>query len=116
MFMILLMTIIIIIIIFIMMISNFIISKKMFKFREKMSPFECGFDPEINMRQPFSLQFYLISVIFLIFDVEISLILPIIISMNNLYIFMIINLNILLLLLLFGFFIELKEGSFNWFK
>jgi NADH-ubiquinone oxidoreductase chain 3 len=44
--------------------------------REKTSPFECGFDPFSNSRIPFSLRFYIITIIFLVFDVEIAIILP----------------------------------------
>nr|YP_010261480.1 NADH dehydrogenase subunit 3 [Haltichella nipponensis]UIB40562.1 NADH dehydrogenase subunit 3 [Haltichella nipponensis] len=115
MFLIFLSFLIILLIIF-MMFLNFLISKKMFKVREKMSPFECGFDPQSNLRNPFSLQFYLISIIFLIFDVEISLIIPVILINDNHYYFMLFNFCLLLILLIYGVFLEEKEGAFYWFK
>ena len=44
--------------------------------REKASPFECGFDPAGVRRIPFCIKFFLVSIIFLVFDVEVTLLLP----------------------------------------
>nr|YP_010294721.1 NADH dehydrogenase subunit 3 [Pectocera sp.]ULQ68873.1 NADH dehydrogenase subunit 3 [Pectocera sp.] len=106
---------IMIIISLIMMILATIISKKTFIDREKSSPFECGFDPKSSARIPFSLQFFLIAVIFLIFDVEITLLLPLIISMKitNTLSFIMIT-TFFLLILLGGLYHEWKQGALNW--
>nr|QUV75320.1 NADH dehydrogenase subunit 3 [Nebria ingens riversi] len=98
----------------IMMMAN-ILSKKSFMDREKNSPFECGFDPKNSTRIPFSLQFFLIAVIFLIFDVEIALLMPMIMimKMSNLYSWMFISFFFLLILLI-GLYHEWNQGALKW--
>nr|YP_009937133.1 NADH dehydrogenase subunit 3 [Subclytia rotundiventris]QNT26369.1 NADH dehydrogenase subunit 3 [Subclytia rotundiventris] len=92
-----------------------IISKKTLIDREKSSPFECGFDPKSSSRIPFSLRFFLITIIFLIFDVEIALILPIImiIKFSNLMMWTITSI-IFIMILLIGLYHEWNQGMLNW--
>nr|UPX88401.1 NADH dehydrogenase subunit 3 [Nephrotoma quadrifaria] len=92
-----------------------ILSKKAFMDREKCSPFECGFDPKSSARIPFSLRFFLITIIFLIFDVEIALILPMILIINfsNMIIWTITSITFILILLI-GLYHEWNQGALNW--
>nr|AOY39571.1 NADH dehydrogenase subunit 3 [Scolytinae sp. BMNH 1043133] len=92
-----------------------ILSKKSFIDREKMSPFECGFDPKNSARMPFSLQFFLIAIIFVIFDVELTLFLPLItISSTTNMLTLMISTSLFIFILLFGLFHEQNQGSLNW--
>nr|YP_009328101.1 NADH dehydrogenase subunit 3 [Trigonidium sjostedti]APD14948.1 NADH dehydrogenase subunit 3 [Trigonidium sjostedti] len=106
---------IILIITSLLMLISSLLSKKSILDREKNSPFECGFDPKSSARTPFSLHFFLIALIFLIFDVEITLILPIFIIINhsNILIWLLTSLFFLIILLL-GLFYEWKNGALIW--
>nr|YP_009498353.1 NADH dehydrogenase subunit 3 [Biomphalaria pfeifferi]AWK49464.1 NADH dehydrogenase subunit 3 [Biomphalaria pfeifferi] len=82
---------------------------------EKQSAFECGFEPLSEMRTPFSLRFFILVILFLIFDIEISLLFPIIsISTLMLSLFMKTSLFIFLIILLIGLFHEWNEGAIDW--
>nr|YP_009643525.1 NADH dehydrogenase subunit 3 [Antilochus coquebertii]APO08969.1 NADH dehydrogenase subunit 3 [Antilochus coquebertii] len=91
------------------------ISKTMNSDREKSSPFECGFDPKTTPRLPFSLQFFLIAVLFLIFDIEVVIILPMITTMklcNNMT--WMITVTVSLMIILIGLYYEWSEGMLEW--
>nr|YP_010924986.1 NADH dehydrogenase subunit 3 [Harmothoe imbricata]AVW86124.1 NADH dehydrogenase subunit 3 [Halosydna sp. YZ-2018]WKB17964.1 NADH dehydrogenase subunit 3 [Harmothoe imbricata] len=92
-----------------------IISFRSSEDREKCSPFECGFDPKNTARIPFSLRFFLLAVIFLVFDIEIVLLMPAPILLNSISspneIF---TLLLFFLILILGLLHEWHEGSLDW--
>nr|UPL66030.1 NADH dehydrogenase subunit 3 [Calacanthia angulosa] len=94
-----------------------IISYKSIMDREKMSPFECGFDPKSSSRMPFSMQFFLIAVLFLIFDVEIVIILPMILTLkSSIMSTWLITVMVFIMILIIGLFHEWKNGVLEWAK
>jgi NADH-ubiquinone oxidoreductase chain 3 len=96
---------------------NSTISIKSNNEREKTTPFECGYDPKRIARLPFSLHFYLLAVIFLIFDIEITIIIPIpiLIKTLNSYIWILVTI-IFIFVLVVGTIHEWKEGALDWVK
>nr|CCI69491.1 NADH dehydrogenase subunit 3 [Metacrangonyx sp. 1 MDMBR-2012] len=92
-----------------------ILGKKMEKERSKNSSFECGFEPFKKARTPFSTRFFLVSVIFLIFDIEIVILMPVGIMMNFFVesYFSIVAALITFILLL-GLAHEWNQGALEW--
>nr|YP_009114116.1 NADH dehydrogenase subunit 3 [Euphaea yayeyamana]AHC02114.1 NADH dehydrogenase subunit 3 [Euphaea yayeyamana] len=99
----------------VMMMAASLLSKKSITDREKNTPFECGFDPFYVARIPFSLKFFLIAVIFLIFDVEIAIILPAMMVMNtSAPAEWMITFTVFIVVLLIGLYYEWHQGALEW--
>nr|YP_010248510.1 NADH dehydrogenase subunit 3 [Turanogryllus eous]QTK22274.1 NADH dehydrogenase subunit 3 [Turanogryllus eous] len=99
----------------IMILMSLLLSKKTTLDREKKSPFECGFDPKSSARLPFSLRFFLVAVIFLIFDVEIALIMPaMIIQYSSNSISWMSTMMFFIFILLAGLYHEWNQGALQW--
>nr|AFO66918.1 NADH dehydrogenase subunit III [Cercomela tractrac] len=82
---------------------------------EKLSPYECGFDPLGSARLPFSIRFFLVAILFLLFDLEIALLLPLpwatqLHSPTTTLIWA----SILILLLTLGLVYEWVQGGLEW--
>nr|AKS03964.1 NADH dehydrogenase subunit 3 [Spadella cephaloptera] len=88
--------------------AGMILNNKSMLDKEKSSPFECGFDPGSISRLPFCIKFFLVAVIFLVFDIEIALIIPIPMSFLSIQIF--------LMILVGGLFYEWFYGGLDWMK
>nr|QJS33040.1 NADH dehydrogenase subunit 3 [Hylarana latouchii] len=82
---------------------------------EKLSPYECGFDPLGSARLPYSMRFFLVAILFLLFDLEIALLLPApwATQLHN-PILTIIWASIILILLTLGFMYEWLQGGLEW--
>nr|UYB78255.1 NADH dehydrogenase subunit 3 [Alectorobius cerradoensis] len=98
----------------IIMILGHITKKKNFFKKEKNTPFECGFDPFSITRQPFSLRFFSISIIFLIFDIEIIILLPFPLLNNLMNINLILTLSFIIMMIMIGLLYEWKNGMIQW--
>ena len=92
---------------------TFILNKKAAPNFEKATPFECGFDPHNSARIPFSLRFFILAVLFLVFDIEIALLIPIP-SMNSLSLEIKAIIIIFSIILILGLYHEWNEGSLEW--
>nr|YP_009973278.1 NADH dehydrogenase subunit 3 [Pseudocolochirus violaceus]QNH92621.1 NADH dehydrogenase subunit 3 [Pseudocolochirus violaceus] len=80
----------------------------------KSSPYECGFDPINSARLPFSFRFFLIAILFLIFDLEIALLFPIIPSLNNNMYNLFFFSSLFLTILALGLAYEWQQGGLEW--
>jgi NADH:ubiquinone oxidoreductase subunit 3 (subunit A) len=78
---------------------------------EKISAYECGFQPFDDSRQRFNIEFYLIGILFVIFDLEIVFLFPSCVSLHFIGIFGVIIIGVFTLLLSLGFCYELLKGG-----
>jgi NADH:ubiquinone oxidoreductase subunit 3 (subunit A) len=82
---------------------------------EKISSYECGFNPFSDSRIKFEIRFYLIGILFIIFDLEISFLFPwLMIVMEKLTFLNSISMFMFILLLLIGFIYEILKGALDW--
>tara|TARA_B100001996_G_scaffold327868_1_gene274892 strand:- start:42 stop:416 length:375 start_codon:yes stop_codon:yes gene_type:complete len=81
---------------------------------EKLSAYECGFEPFNDSRMEFDVRFYLVAILFIIFDLEIAFLFPWAISLGQIGIFGFISMMIFLGILTIGFIYEWKKGALDW--
>ena len=94
-------------------ILNFVFSPKK-PDPEKLSAYECGFEPFSDSRMEFDVRFYLVAILFIIFDLEIAFLFPWAISLGKLGILGFVSMMIFLIILTVGFIYEWKKGVLDW--
>ena len=92
---------------------NFILSPKN-PDPEKLSAYECGFEPFEDSRIEFDIRFYLVAILFIIFDLEIVFLFPWAISLGNIGLLGFVSMMIFLFILTIGFIYEWKKGALDW--
>jgi NADH-quinone oxidoreductase subunit A len=81
---------------------------------EKLSAYECGFEPFNDSRMEFDVRFYLVAILFIIFDLEIAFLFPWAISLGAIGVFGFVSMMIFLFILTIGFIYEWKKGALDW--
>ncbi len=81
---------------------------------EKLSPYECGFEAFDDARRRFDIRFYLVSILFIIFDLEVAFLFPWAISLGRIGAFGFWSMVVFLGVLTVGFIYEWKKGALEW--
>jgi NADH-quinone oxidoreductase subunit A len=81
---------------------------------EKLSPYECGFDPFGDARVRFDVRYYLVAILFIIFDLEVAFLFPWAVSLGDIGMFGFWSMIVFLAVLTVGFIYEWKKGALEW--
>ena len=81
---------------------------------EKISAYECGFDPFEDARSRFDIQFYLVAILFIIFDLEVAFLFPWAVTLNKTCFFGFWSMMAFLIILTIGFVYEWRKGALDW--
>ena len=82
--------------------------------KAKNSAYECGFENFSDARMKFDIRFYLVAILFIIFDLEIAFLFPWAVALESLGLSGLIAMSIFLIVLVIGFIYEWKKGALNW--
>ena len=84
------------------------------KNKAKSSAYECGFENFSDARMQFDIRFYLVAILFIIFDLEIAFLFPWAVALDDLGSSCLVAISIFLVILIIGFIYEWKKGALNW--
>ncbi len=81
---------------------------------EKVSPYECGFEPVEDARNKVDVRFYLVAILFIIFDLEVAFLFPWVVSLSEIGVFGFWSMFVFLVILTVGFVYEWRKGALEW--
>jgi NADH-quinone oxidoreductase subunit A len=96
-----------------MLVASFVLAKQK-PDTEKLSPYECGFEAFDDARRQFDVRFYLVSILFIIFDLEVAFLFPWAVTLGKIGVFGFWSMMIFLGVLTVGFIYEWKKGALEW--
>ena len=99
-------------VVFVMVVTHYLGPKR--KSKLKLEAFECGIPLQGNARAPFSVKYFLFSILFVLFDVEVIFMYPWAVNFKTLGIDGLVEMLIFMALLLTGFFYIIKKGALKW--
>ena len=81
---------------------------------EKLSPYECGFEAFEESRRKFDVRYYLVAILFIVFDLEIAFLFPWAVALGKIGLAGLVAMSIFLAILVVGFIYEWKKGALEW--
>ena len=96
------------------MIGGSLLAAKQRPYAEKLSAYECGFEPFDDARRKFDVRFYLVAILFIIFDLEVAFLFPWAISLGDIGMFGFLSMLGFLAVLTVGFIYEWRKGALDW--
>ena len=81
---------------------------------QKISPYECGFEAFEDSRMKFDVRYYLVAILFIVFDLEIAFLFPWAVVLDSIGVFGLVAMGIFLFILVVGFIYEWKKGALEW--
>ncbi len=96
------------------MVGGSLLAAQQKPYAEKLSPYECGFEPFDDARRKFDVRFYLVAILFIIFDLEVAFLFPWAVSLSDIGVFGFLSMLGFLAVLTVGFIYEWCKGALEW--
>jgi NADH-quinone oxidoreductase subunit A len=100
--------------VFLLKFLSLLLAEKTLLLREELSPYECGFEGSGEVRNKFNVKFYLVAILFIIFDLEVAFLFPWAVALREIGVVGFWSMIAFLAILTVGFIYEWKRGALEW--